>query len=227
MCAGRLWKKICAHSCASRGCGGGQEEAEELARQTVQLQRELTALEQQELALDESCRIVQHSLKVFAEARQSASLAYVTHADARNLTCFHDKTLLAFKAPSGTELTVPEPHMTDGATHFSLRLCSDGRGPIDALLLCDGAFDADALSAAPAAAAPATTAAPAAAAAGAAPDGPANPSSTPSLVDGQPAKRSRTDAGGPAVRLSPPPGAGDYIYQMHRNEGIADLFQLN
>lgn len=52
---------------------------------------------------------IQQSLKGLAEAVSNARLAYVTHADIRNLPCFDRQTLFAIKAPSGATLTVPEP----------------------------------------------------------------------------------------------------------------------
>lgn len=230
--------------------GGGEDDTSDMTRQTVELQQELTGLEQEELALDESSRILQHSLKNLAENRHSVALAYISHYDVRTLPCFEEKTLIAFKAPSGTELAVPEPHLVRAAPRFTLHLRSDGRGPIDALLLCDDAFDAD-LPPLPTAASmdslgglvssnsvvtASVVIAAAAAAAGGAEGITAEGSGDPFLPfmrrddSVSVPKRARSELashGGPAVRLSPPPSDGDYVYQMHRDEGIVDLFAMS
>ena len=218
--------------------------------QLLQLQRAETRLEEEE-------RIIQHSLKTLAEARENTMLAYVTHKDLRSLDCFRNKTLFAFKAPSGAELDVPSPESAPGSnrSNYKLYLRSIGRGPIDAVLICHGDEDQSEEGAISDAAPPSSkrlrllgeeTALVVGDNASADGDGPTRSAgeeraaeagaksgnSTVPRTTGSNgnASASATPAdmhGAQVVRLSPPPVEGDYVYQMHGDEGVADLFDLH
>ena len=71
-----------------------------------------------------------------------------------------------------------------------------GRGPIDAVLICDADVD----------------------------EMPAEKRHRPA---GAADERCAAPRASQIVRLEPPPAYGDYVYQMHRDEGVADLFAVS
>jgi len=61
------------------------------------------------LVLDEKVKAAQLAIKHLTEDVNSLRYAYVTYKDVLQLPSLQDKSLIAIKAPSGTELKVPDP----------------------------------------------------------------------------------------------------------------------
>lgn len=82
---------------------------------------------------------MQDRLRELASGEQSAPYAYVTHSDIKSIPELHGDTLIAIKAPPGTELEVPDPDegMPYGERRYQIFLKSTG-GPIDCLLVSQG-----------------------------------------------------------------------------------------
>lgn len=85
---------------------------------------------------------MQDRLRELASGEQSAPYAYVTHSDIKSIPELHGDTLIAIKAPPGTELEVPDPDegMPFGERRYQIFLKSTG-GPIDCLLVSQGGPD--------------------------------------------------------------------------------------
>eukprot|EP00053_Salpingoeca_punica_P019026 m.189716 g.189716 ORF g.189716 m.189716 type:complete len:317 (+) comp17552_c2_seq1:399-1349(+) len=210
---------------------GPRSNSSEVSGQLDRLRQEMEQLMEWERLIDDHERIIQHSLKSLAETLTSANLAYVTHSDVRSLELFHDKTVIAIKAPSGAKLNVPEPQLDEQGQfhHYNMYLHSD-RGPIEAFLVCEaeaaGAAEGPQVPQQPtlqevdAAAGPSAATITAAARA-------AETSADPSL-----GKRRRLSGEGASfystnlVRLSPPPLDEGYIFNLEPTEGVADLYNL-
>lgn len=171
----------------------------EILEKLEAVRQEIATLTEEEATLENDERIIQHSLKSLVEAKQNVSHAFVTYSDMCNLECFHEKTLFAFKAPSGADLKVPAPEARDQSTSYLLHLKSMGRGPIDSMLICNNGPEEDEDDAPSLEDHPTKR---------------AKPSSDAPRTEKQ------------IVHLSPPPVDGDYIYHMGPNEGVADLFNL-
>ncbi|XP_040010564.1 transcription factor E2F4-like isoform X2 [Xiphias gladius] len=107
------------------------ENACELTNRLTQLKSELEDLEQKEFMLDQQRLWVEQSIRNITE--DCSNLTYVNHEDICN--CFSGHTLLAVRAPSGTQLDVPIPKaVQDSPAKYQIHLKSV-RGPIDVLLL--------------------------------------------------------------------------------------------
>lgn len=87
--------------------------------ETSQLRAEVEQLCQEELILDEKVKAAQLAIKHLTEDVNSLRYAYVTYKDVLQLPSLQDKSLIAIKAPSGTELKVPDPD--EGAAAFGKR----------------------------------------------------------------------------------------------------------
>ncbi|XP_022595323.1 transcription factor E2F4-like [Seriola dumerili] len=107
------------------------ENACELTNRLTQLKSELEDLEQKEFMLDQQRLWVEQSIRNTTE--DCSNLTYVNHEDICN--CFSGHTLLAVRAPSGTQLDVPIPKAVQNSpAKYQIHLKSVG-GPIDVLLL--------------------------------------------------------------------------------------------
>lgn len=117
---------------------GGRTSEEELASLTA----ELDALKKEEAALDQSISSFQAKLRHLAAGEQCAAFAYVTHSDIKSIPELAGDTLIAIKAPPGTELEVPDPDdgMPYGERRFQIFLKSSD-GPIDCLLVSQGGLE--------------------------------------------------------------------------------------
>lgn len=117
----------------------GRSSEQELAA----LSSELEALKQEEQAMDDAIASYQAKLRHLAAGEQCAAFAYVTHNDIKSIPELAGDTLIAIKAPPGTELEVPDPDegMPYGERRFQIFLKSTG-GPIDCLLVSQGGEDA-------------------------------------------------------------------------------------
>ncbi len=82
---------------------------------------------------------MQDRLRELASGEQCAPYAYVTHNDIKSIPELRGDTLIAIKAPPGTELEVPDPDegMPFGERRYQIFLKSTG-GPIDCLLVSQG-----------------------------------------------------------------------------------------
>ncbi|XP_040891359.1 transcription factor E2F4-like [Toxotes jaculatrix] len=107
------------------------ENACELTKRLTQLKSEVEDLEQKELMLDQQRLWVEQSIRNTTE--DCSNLTYVDHEDICN--CFSGHTLLAVRAPSGTQLDVPIPKAVQNSpAKYQIHLKSVS-GPIDVLLL--------------------------------------------------------------------------------------------
>ncbi|XP_071344418.1 transcription factor E2F5-like [Trachinotus anak] len=107
------------------------ENACEFTNRLTQLKSELEDLEQKEFMLDQQRLWVEQSIRNTRE--DCSNLTYVNHEDICN--CFSGHTLLAVRAPSGTQLDVPIPKAVQNSpAKYQIHLKSVS-GPIDVLLL--------------------------------------------------------------------------------------------
>ncbi|KAL7862869.1 hypothetical protein SRHO_G00118530 [Serrasalmus rhombeus] len=310
-----LIEKKSKNSIQWKGVGPGCN-TREIADKLIDLKLELEDLDRREHELDQQRVWVQQSIKNVTDDSQNIcvsltrnTLAYVTHQDLCN--CFKGDTLLAIRAPSGTQLEVPIPESVgNGPKKYQIHLKSSS-GPIEVLLVNKDPSSAspvvlpvpppeDMLQSLPASSAASTTKPADSSTAGAAPAnqsppntttataGPAtassnNTSDTPanqtSPEDSQQLQSSasldsssslpessalfepiKTDPSelldfpkelsemfdptkeimstdlleelmssevfSPLLRLSPPPGDHDYIYNLDETEGLCDLFDV-
>lgn len=106
--------------------GAGSTEVELAA-----LRNEQTALRNEEAQIDAQILAMQNRLRELASGEQSAEHAYVTHADIKSIPELAGETLIAIKAPSGTDLEVPHPEdaLYDGQRRYQIFLKSPS-GPI-------------------------------------------------------------------------------------------------
>ncbi|XP_047436922.1 transcription factor E2F4-like [Mugil cephalus] len=103
----------------------------EIASRLAVLKSELQDLEYVEFTLDQQKLWVEQSIRNTTE--DCSNLTYVNHEDICN--CFSGNTLLAVKAPSGTQLDVPIPKaVLNSPAKYQIHLKST-RGPIDVVLL--------------------------------------------------------------------------------------------
>lgn len=103
------------------------------------LQAEHDALAREESQLDVQIATLQERLRELASGEQCAAYAYVTHNDIKSIPELRGDTLIAIKAPPGTELEVPDPDegMPYGERRYQIFLKSNA-GPIDCLLVSQG-----------------------------------------------------------------------------------------
>ncbi|KAI5617278.1 transcription factor E2F4, partial [Silurus asotus] len=132
-----LIEKKSKNSIQWKGVGPGCN-TREIADKLIDLKLELEDLDRREHELDQQRVWVQQSIKNVTDDSQNSpyplcTLAYVTHQDLCN--CFKGDTLLAIRAPSGTQLEVPIPEsVVNGQKKYQIHLKSSS-GPIDVLLV--------------------------------------------------------------------------------------------
>ncbi|KAK4528150.1 hypothetical protein GAYE_SCF51G6084 [Galdieria yellowstonensis] len=95
---------------------------------------QLKQLSEEESALDGAIADTQSALRELVCSQKE--LAYVTVSDIRSIPSLQGDTLIAIRAPPGTELEVPDPEegMPAGQKRFQIFLKSSG-GPIDCSLV--------------------------------------------------------------------------------------------
>ena len=102
--------------------GAGMGPVSEMRREVTALRMETNELARQEMLIDEYIARMQLTLKELGETRDNAQMAYVTHDDIRSLPSFEGETLIAIKAPPGTQLEVPDPDEVRRAVTVTRRL---------------------------------------------------------------------------------------------------------
>lgn len=95
------------------------------------LRNEQNALRQEEEQIDAQIAAMQERLEELASGEQSSQYAYVTHNDIKSIPELQGDTLIAIKAPSGTDLEIPYPDDTNfnGERRYQIFLKSSN-GPI-------------------------------------------------------------------------------------------------
>eukprot|EP00871_Galdieria_phlegrea_P001622 jgi/Galph1/2460/GphlegSOOS_G1099.1 len=95
---------------------------------------QLKQLSEEEARLDRAIEEAQFTLRELVCSQRE--LAFVTVSDIRSITALQGDTLIAIRAPPGTELEVPDPDegMPPGQRRFQIFLKSSG-GPIDCSLV--------------------------------------------------------------------------------------------
>ncbi|XP_016330644.1 transcription factor E2F5-like [Sinocyclocheilus anshuiensis] len=127
-----LIEKKSKNSIQWKGVGPGCN-TREIADKLIDLKLELEDLDRREHELDQQRVWVQQSIKNVTDDSLNSPLAYVTHQDLCN--CFKGDTLLAIRAPSGTQLEVPLPEShVNGQKKYQIHLKSSA-GPIEVLLV--------------------------------------------------------------------------------------------
>ncbi|XP_056135024.1 transcription factor E2F4-like [Lampris incognitus] len=113
-----------------------ESNSREVAERLIDLKSELDDLELKESVLDQQNIWLQQSIKNEIEDFKNNPFAYVNHDDI--CRCFNGDTLLAVRAPSGTQLDVPIPKaVLDKPKRYQIHLKSTN-GPIDILLINKG-----------------------------------------------------------------------------------------
>ncbi|XP_064414538.1 transcription factor E2F4 isoform X1 [Latimeria chalumnae] len=146
-----LIEKKSKNSIQWKGVGPGCN-TREIADKLIDLKAEIEELERREQELDQQRARVQQSIKNVTDDLQNSKLAYVTHedicrcfkgatpvgsgdAEAAEVLGWSGDTLLAIRAPSGTQLEVPIPDgVQNGQKKYQIHLKST-TGPIDVLLV--------------------------------------------------------------------------------------------
>ncbi|XP_077166963.1 transcription factor E2F4 [Paroedura picta] len=126
-----LIEKKSKNSIQWKGVGPGCN-TREIAHKLIELKAEIEDLEQRERELEQQKMWVQQSIRNVSDDVQNNRLAYVTDEDL--CKCFSGDTLLAIRAPSGTQLEVPVPEGLNGQKKYQIHLKSTS-GPIDVLLV--------------------------------------------------------------------------------------------
>lgn len=127
-----LIEKKSKNSIQWKGVGPGCN-TREIADKLIDLKAELEDLDRREHELDQQRVWVQQSIKNVTDDTQNSKLAYVTHEDICG--CFKGDTLLAIRAPSGTQLEVPIPEAgLNSQKKYQIHLKSTS-GPIEVLLV--------------------------------------------------------------------------------------------
>ncbi|XP_060537608.1 transcription factor E2F4 [Pantherophis guttatus] len=114
-----------------RGVGPGCN-TREIAHKLIELKAEIEDLEHRERELEQQKMWVQQSIRNVTDDVQNKELAYVTDEDL--CKCFPGDTLLAIRAPSGTQLEVPVPEGLNGQRKYQIHLKSSNDS-IDVLLV--------------------------------------------------------------------------------------------
>ncbi|CAL8260282.1 unnamed protein product [Merluccius merluccius] len=245
-----LIEKKSKNSIQWKGVGPGCN-TREIADKLMDLKAELDDLATREQELDLQRLWVQQSIKNVTDDSNNSPYP--------SLRCWgggetvHGETLLAIRAPTGTQLEVPVPEaIQNGPRKYQIRLKSSS-GPIEVLLVNKDPTSQspvvlpvpppeDILQNLPApsatsqvrnasktshlpAADPSAVTSPASQQlqSSASLDGSA-PSSGSALFE--PIKSDPSDLFSPLLRLSPPPGDHDYIYNLDETEGLCDLFDV-
>ncbi|XP_023674867.1 transcription factor E2F4-like isoform X1 [Paramormyrops kingsleyae] len=127
-----LIEKKSKNSIQWKGVGPGCN-TREIADKLIDLKGELEDLDRREHELDQQRVWVQQSIKNVTDDTQNSRLAYVTHDDI--CSCFKGDTLLAIRAPSGTQLEVPIPEtVSNRQKKYQIHLKS-AMSPIEVLLV--------------------------------------------------------------------------------------------
>lgn len=114
-------------------------------RELLAMQADFESLTQEEHVLDSQIASLRSKLQELASGELCSAYAYVTHNDIKTIPELSGDTLIAIKAPPGTELEVPNPDegMPYGERRYQILLKSSG-GPIDCLLVSQGGEDSSA-----------------------------------------------------------------------------------
>merc|ERR1712130_79541 len=121
-----------------KGAVAGENTQEASERLTL-LQDELNRLDQHERLLDQHTAWAGQSIRNIMEDESNIRLAYATHEDIA--ACCPTETVLAVRAPSGTQLEVPRPEVEIGGRRkYQIHLKTE-TGQIGVVLLEDGERD--------------------------------------------------------------------------------------
>jgi len=107
-----------------KGAVAGENTQEASERLTL-LQDELNRLDQHERLLDQHTAWAGQSIRNIMEDESNIQLAYATHEDIA--ACCPTETVLAVRAPSGTQLEVPRPEVEIGGRRkyqIHLKVCA-------------------------------------------------------------------------------------------------------
>lgn len=127
-----LIEKKSKNSIQWKGVGPGCN-TREIADKLIDLKAELDDLAVREHELDQQRVWVQQSIKNVTDDSNNSPMAYVKHEDLCG--AFKGDTLLAIRAPIGTQLEVPIPEsVLNGQRKYQIRLKSTS-GPIEVLLV--------------------------------------------------------------------------------------------
>ncbi|XP_061630978.1 transcription factor E2F4 isoform X1 [Phyllopteryx taeniolatus] len=127
-----LIEKKSKNSIQWKGVGPGCN-TREIADKLIDLKAELDDLAVRERELDQQRVWVQQSIKNVTDDSNNSPMAYVKHEDLCG--AFKGDTLLAIRAPFGTQLEVPRPEsVMNGQRKYQIRLKSSS-GPIEVLLV--------------------------------------------------------------------------------------------
>ncbi|XP_077568195.1 transcription factor E2F4 isoform X1 [Stigmatopora nigra] len=127
-----LIEKKSKNSIQWKGVGPGCN-TREIADKLIDLKAELDDLAIREHELDQQRVWVQQSIKNVTDDSNNGPMAYVKHEDLCG--AFKGDTLLAIRAPIGTQLEVPRPDaIMNGQRKYQIRLKSS-TGPIEVLLV--------------------------------------------------------------------------------------------
>ncbi|XP_028305509.1 transcription factor E2F4 [Gouania willdenowi] len=127
-----LIEKKSKNSIQWKGVGPGCN-TREIADKLIDLKAELDDLAVREQELDQQRVWVQQSIKNVTDDSNNSPMAYVKHDDLCG--AFKGDTLLAIRAPIGTQLEVPRPEaVLNGQRKYQIRLKSSS-GAIDVLLV--------------------------------------------------------------------------------------------
>ncbi|XP_017274349.1 transcription factor E2F4 [Kryptolebias marmoratus] len=127
-----LIEKKSKNSIQWKGVGPGCN-TREIADKLIDLKVELDDLALREHELDQQRVWVQQSIKNVTDDSNNSPMAYVKHEDLCG--AFKGDTLLAIRAPIGTQLEVPVPEAAlNGQRKYQIRLKSTA-GPIEVLLV--------------------------------------------------------------------------------------------
>ncbi|CAN9498706.1 unnamed protein product [Ophioblennius macclurei] len=127
-----LIEKKSKNSIQWKGVGPGCN-TREIADKLIDLKAELDDLAVREHELDQQRVWVQQSIKNVTDDSNNSPMAYVKHEDLCG--AFKGDTLLAIRAPIGTQLEVPIPEAVhNGQRKYQIRLKSTS-GPIEVLLV--------------------------------------------------------------------------------------------
>ncbi|XP_070687391.1 transcription factor E2F4 [Pempheris klunzingeri] len=127
-----LIEKKSKNSIQWKGVGPGCN-TREIADKLIDLKAELDDLALRENELDQQRVWVQQSIKNVTDDSNNSPMAYVKHEDLCG--AFKGDTLLAIRAPIGTQLEVPIPEaVLNGQRKYQIRLKSSS-GPIEVLLV--------------------------------------------------------------------------------------------
>ncbi|XP_056272538.1 transcription factor E2F4 [Pseudoliparis swirei] len=127
-----LIEKKSKNSIQWKGVGPGCN-TREIADKLIDLKAELDDLALRENELDQQRVWVQQSIKNVTDDSNNSPMAYIKHEDLCG--AFKGDTLLAIRAPIGTQLEVPIPEsILNGQRKYQIRLKSSS-GPIEVLLV--------------------------------------------------------------------------------------------